>query len=203
MTDQSARGGNRLDTESVLQDAALQQLQREGVLAGLNLRQVADDAGVNRGLVYHYFGSRRGLLRAALRRTARNRLGTVRAAAALPLPERMHRFLATMLSERESIRVATLLVLDGDDQVKVMPLRRETHELLERDAREGLLDTKLSFDAVHAAVVSLVYGYALYRDAFAREFNTPTKQLDADLAIVFGRMLGGLVPVPQPNPEGR
>jgi AcrR family transcriptional regulator len=35
-------------------------------LTGLNLREVADDAGVNRGNIYHYFGSRRELLRAAI-----------------------------------------------------------------------------------------------------------------------------------------
>jgi hypothetical protein len=28
--------------------------ERNGVLAGLNLREVAAEAGVNRGLVYHY-----------------------------------------------------------------------------------------------------------------------------------------------------
>ena len=33
-------------------------IRRNGVLAGLNLREVADRAGVNRGNIYHYFGSR-------------------------------------------------------------------------------------------------------------------------------------------------
>lgn len=197
MPDQTPRSGSRLETEATLQDAALQQLQREGVLAGLNLRQVADDARVNRGLVYHYFGSRRGLLRAALRRDARSRLSAVQAASGLPLRERMRRFLTTMLSERESVGVATLLVLDGDDQVKVMPLRQETHDLLERDALEGQLDPQLDFDAVHAASASLVYGYSLYRDAFAREFGKPASHLDAEVATVFDRMLSGLEPARQ------
>jgi len=39
-------------------------LNRDGVLAGLNLREVAAEAGINRGLGHHYFGSRRDLLRA-------------------------------------------------------------------------------------------------------------------------------------------
>ncbi|MFE5025744.1 TetR/AcrR family transcriptional regulator [Streptomyces sp. NPDC056656] len=37
------------------------------MLGGSNLREVGG-AGVNRGLVYHYFGSRRDLLSSALRR---------------------------------------------------------------------------------------------------------------------------------------
>ena len=43
--------------------ASLDGIERDGVLAGLNLQEVADEAGVNRGLVYRYFGSRRELLR--------------------------------------------------------------------------------------------------------------------------------------------
>ena len=52
------RTPNRPATEAALQTAALDLLERNGVLAGLNLREVADEAGVNRGLVYHYFGTR-------------------------------------------------------------------------------------------------------------------------------------------------
>ncbi|MCP4004306.1 MAG: helix-turn-helix transcriptional regulator, partial [bacterium] len=59
---------NRADTERRLIDAALDLIRRNGVLAGLNLREVADGAGVNRGNIYHYFGSRRELLRAAITR---------------------------------------------------------------------------------------------------------------------------------------
>lgn len=200
MTDPSAREGGRQATEKILQDAALQQLNREGILAGLNLRQVADEAGVNRGLVYHYFGSRRGLLRSALGRDVRNRLSAVRAASALPLRDRMTRFFTTMLSQRESIEVATLLVLDGDDEVRVMPLREETRDHLERDVDQGHLDPDLDFDAVHAASVSLVWGYSLYRDAFAREFGVPAKHLDTAVRLVFDRMLAGLAPAHIPAP---
>ena len=59
---------NRAETERRLIDAALDLIRRNGVLAGLNLREVADGAGVNRGNIYPYFGSRRELLRAAINR---------------------------------------------------------------------------------------------------------------------------------------
>ena len=77
------RTPNRPATEAALQRAALDLLGRNGVLAGLNLREVADEAGVNRGLVYHYFGSRRDLLRARAavgRRAAPRRLHAGRSA---------------------------------------------------------------------------------------------------------------------------
>ena len=59
---------SRAETERRLIDVALDLILHNGVLAGLNLREVADGAGVNRGNIYHYFGSRRELLRAAIAR---------------------------------------------------------------------------------------------------------------------------------------
>ncbi|GAC1545015.1 MAG: hypothetical protein NVS3B12_33840 [Acidimicrobiales bacterium] len=194
MGDDATKTAGRLNTERSLQDAALEQLRREGVLAGLNLSDVADDAGVNRGLVYHYFGSRRDLLRSALRRDARSRLAAVIAGSGLPLRPRMKRFIDTVLSHRDAVALTTLLLLDGDDQLRVMPLRAETRKHLRRDASQGLLDDDLDFDAVHAAMVSLVWGYVLYRDAFAREFGISAKRLDKGVGEVLDRMLTGLAP---------
>ena len=59
---------SRADTEQKLIDVALELIRNKGVLAGLNLREVADGAGVNRGNIYHYFGSRQELLRSAINR---------------------------------------------------------------------------------------------------------------------------------------
>lgn len=55
-------------TVQKLERAARELLERDGVLGGLNLREVADHDRVDRGLVCHYFGSRQDLLRSALRR---------------------------------------------------------------------------------------------------------------------------------------
>ncbi|GAC1604003.1 MAG: hypothetical protein NVS3B21_32940 [Acidimicrobiales bacterium] len=202
MGDDATKTAGRLKTERSLQDAALEQLRREGVLAGLNLSDVADDAGVNRGLVYHYFGSRRDLLRSALRRDARSRLAAVIAGSELPLRLRMKRFIDTVLSHRDAVALTTLLLLDGDDQLRVMPLRAETRSHLRRDASQGLLDDDLDFDAVHAAMVSLVWGYVLYRDAFAREFGISAKRLDERVGEVLDRMLTGLAPKAAHSADG-
>ncbi|WP_406101264.1 TetR/AcrR family transcriptional regulator [Streptomyces sp. NBC_01003] len=55
-------------TVQKLERAARELLERDGVRGGLNLREVADHDGVDRGLVCHCFGSRQDLLRSALRR---------------------------------------------------------------------------------------------------------------------------------------
>jgi len=59
---------SRAETERRLIEVALELIREKGVLAGLNLRKVAEGAGVNRGNIYHYFGSRQELLRAAINR---------------------------------------------------------------------------------------------------------------------------------------
>jgi AcrR family transcriptional regulator len=59
---------SRTETERRLIDVALDLIRNNGVLAGLNLREVAEGAGVNRGNIYQYFGSRQELLRAAINR---------------------------------------------------------------------------------------------------------------------------------------
>ena len=62
------RKRDRAATEQRLIESALELIRKNGVLAGLNLREVAAGAGVNRGNIYHYFGSRQELLRTAINR---------------------------------------------------------------------------------------------------------------------------------------
>ena len=62
----SNRSRGRAASEALLREAALRLLDRNGVLAGLSLQDVADEAGVSRGLVHAYFGTRQDLLRSAL-----------------------------------------------------------------------------------------------------------------------------------------
>ena len=185
---------SRSETEEQLEAAALTLLQRDGVLAGLNLREVADEARVNRGLVYHYFGSRRSLLRAALRKDARRRLETLRSGGELPFAARWRRFLRRMASQRDAVRLMTLLVLDEDTELRTMPFRTETHERLEADKLAGALAPDTDLEAVHAAIVSLTWGYLVYRDALANEFGIDPDELDDRVGVVFDRLLGGLAP---------
>jgi AcrR family transcriptional regulator len=191
---------SRAETEGQLEGAALDLLRRDGVLAGLNLREVANHAGVNRGLVYHYFGSRQALLRSALGKNVGRRLAELRSGDRLPFQARFRRLQRVMTGESEAIRLMTLLVLDGDDQLTTMPLRTQTRRQLEADKDAGTLAPDLDLEAVQAAIVSFTWGYVVYREALAREFEMPSAELDERVAVVFDLMLRGFAPTQRTEP---
>ena len=186
------RTPNRPATEAALQRAAIDLLERHGVLAGLNLREVADEAGVNRGLVYHYFGSRRDLLRAALRRDVEQRMSDFSPGFGLPAPERYERFVRTTLAHRQAIVLAMLLVLDGDRGVRMVPDPAGVRDRLARDVDEGVLPPDVDPAGVHAALAALGYGYAALRDRLADELDTDVDRLDEQVAATVRRLVAGL-----------
>ncbi|QKW36512.1 TetR/AcrR family transcriptional regulator [Actinomadura sp. NAK00032] len=177
----AARGRDREATEESLRAAAVALLRRGGVLAGLNLRQVADEARVNRGLVYQYFGSRRSLLRSALFHRSRPNAEDAVDAAGLPLRERLARLFWTSLRNPEPVRLATLLVLDGDDRPRVLLNRGAGRADLAAEAGRGELPVE-DVAAVQAAIASTIYGYTLLREHLAREIGLPPEELDERMA---------------------
>jgi AcrR family transcriptional regulator len=193
MPTRSPRTPDRAATEAALQKAALSLVERNGVLAGLNLREVAEEAGVNRGLVYHYFGSRRDLLRAALRCDAEQRLGDSAPGFSLPAAARYARFLRTFVSHRRAAMLATLLTLDGDDSLHTVPDLHGARGRLARDVAEGALPADIDTDALHIAMSALVYGYLVFRERFADELGAEPPDLDEQVATVVEQMIGGLV----------
>jgi AcrR family transcriptional regulator len=192
----ASRPPDREATEAALQRAALDLLERNGALSGLNLREVADEAGVNRGLVYHYFGSRRDLLRAALRSDVKERMAEVNPGKWIPLPERWAHFFPAMLRHERAVVLAALLILDGDRNVRMVPNHEEVRERHRLDTEGGWLSEDLDLDAVHVALVSVVYGYIVFRQRLAEELGHDLEHLDDEVARVFERMLDGLVPPP-------
>ncbi|MFC6063883.1 TetR/AcrR family transcriptional regulator [Streptomyces ochraceiscleroticus] len=189
-------------TAQTLERAALDLLERDGVLGGLNLREVADRAGVNRGLVYHYFGSRRDLLRSALRRNVRERIAAIR------LQDRPARFSSRVrhvlkggVRYASAFRLAVLLLLDGDTQLRLMPDLPRTQELLRQDQEAGLIDRDVDLVALHTALTSLSTGYVLARSRLAKEFGVGVRELD-DRFIGLAERLCSAVDGPAEDPDG-
>lgn len=172
---------DREATEEALRAAAIALLRRGGVLAGLNLREVADEAGVNRGLVYQYFGSRRALLRSALFHRSRPNAEDAVDAAGLPLRRRLARLFWKSLRNPEPVVLASLLVLDGDDRPRVLLNRGAGREDLAAEAARGELPVE-DVEAVQAAIASTIYGYTLLREHLAREIGLPAGELDERMA---------------------
>jgi AcrR family transcriptional regulator len=153
---------NRAETERRLIRVALDLIRRNGVLAGLNLREVADGAGVNRGNIYHYFGSRRELLRAAITR-------------------RFEAVAESLSADRDS-QLRALLVIDGDETVDPMPKYEAALSHLRQDVIDGDIDRAHDLEALQVTLSALLRGYRIFRKPYAKRINTNVKDLDERVA---------------------
>ncbi|WP_433622209.1 TetR/AcrR family transcriptional regulator [Nocardia sp. CA-120079] len=191
---ESGASGNREQTERIIEAAALQLLADNGVLAGLNLREVADSAKVNRGLVYHYYGTRRELLRSALRHRAKSTptWGMDASRAEQPFVERTLNDLAKIASLQDQNTLITLLHLDGDPDIRILPGKRLVIAVLQQDQRDGDLRSDLDVEALHAMLSALFTGYSLYRTRFAQEMGRTVEELDDAAREILMRFLDGV-----------
>ena len=175
---------SRAETEQRLIDVALALIRQNGVLAGLNLREVADGAGVNRGNIYHYFGSRQELLRAAINR----RFGAV--VDSIIASKRNVPFVTRRLStfrSRDTLndsQLRALLVLDGDDSVDPMPQYEGAISHLRQDVINGEIHRDHDLEALHAALTALSRGYRIFRLPLAKRMGLGARELDDRVAEI-------------------
>jgi len=187
---------NRAETERRLIDAALGLIRRNGVLAGLNLREVADEAEVNRGNIYHYFGSRQELLRAAITRRFEAAIGTL-------LADRqgrsfVERRLRTFRSARGGLdsQLRALLVIDGDSTVDPMPRFEDAVRGLRQDVTDGEIDRAHDLEALHVALSALQRGYGIFRKPYAKRLGINVGDLDVRMAAILRTWLESMANPP-------
>jgi len=179
-------------TRDALLDAALAQLERKGVLAGLNLREVADAVGVTPANIYHYFGSRQGLLRAALaREMGRLELPLAAVAGASFVERRVRMFDA--ITSTPTLALTALLALDDDPDYEPMPFLAATRAQYAALVAQGDVPADLDIDAAHLLALATSIGCAIYGEAAARQLGTTVDDLNARVRVVFERLLEGLV----------
>jgi AcrR family transcriptional regulator len=189
---------NRGPARDALLDAAVAQLQQKGALAGLNLREVADAAGVTPANIYHLFGSRQGLLREALRREA-DRLQAPLAVAAEKdfVGRRLHMFDAIL--DSPVLRLTALLALDGDPEYRPLPFLDATREQYGRMIADGELPDDLDVEALHVLAIATSIAAAIYLEPAARQLEVAPDELRARLRSAFGRLLGAAVDPSRPG----
>ncbi|HEX2039342.1 MAG TPA: helix-turn-helix domain-containing protein [Acidimicrobiales bacterium] len=196
----AARRPDRAATEAALMDAAFRLLERDGVLAGLNLQEVADEARVNRGLIHHYFGSRRALLRAAL--DARKR-------AFAPLVAQLHRvnpWKRGNAAFREYGRdpryaqIVMLLALDGDEQFEPLAFLEERLADWKRDQEAGVWTEDADHLALLVVFDVLLYGWFVLRPSVARQLGMSPRTLDRRILNALGRMYQAFAAEGAPSP---
>ncbi|MEU5979981.1 helix-turn-helix domain-containing protein [Streptomyces sp. NPDC047315] len=196
------RRRTREETEADLLAAARKLLQRDGVLAGVNLREIATEAGVNHGQIYQYFGTRQSLLRAAaadlVERQAADRDGHWE----LPFAERRQAMFHHRLDAPELVRLEALLALDGDEGFSPFPRFDRTRQSLARDTDDGSLPDGADAEAAHVMTAAAQMGYVIFREAYARDTGIPLEELDERAARAFARMVAGLTaPSPDQQPS--
>ena len=193
---------NRAETERRLIDAALNLIRRNGVLAGLNLREVADGAGVNRGNIYHYFGSRRELLRAAINRrfeaVVESLLADRRGVSFVE--RRLQSFRQTDKIKDSELRA--LLVIDGDGTVDPMPRYEQSLSALRKDVIDGDIDRTHDLEALQVALTALTRGYRIFRRPLALRVNTNVKDLDERIAVIVRTWLEAMAEPPKASTGG-
>ncbi|MFC9270031.1 TetR/AcrR family transcriptional regulator [Streptomyces zhihengii] len=194
------RRRTRQETEADLLDAALRLLERDGALAGITLREVAKEAGVNHGQIYQYFGDRQTLLRAAIGRMLDTRALVARSHWDKPFRERRRAMLSYALEQPELLRLEALLALDGDPELTLFPELRRTRAALERDRRDGELPEDADGLVMHAMTAATYLGYCIFRDTIARDLGMEPEELDQRAAGVYDRMLDGLA-APRHEPK--
>jgi AcrR family transcriptional regulator len=192
VSSQRTRDDTEPSTRDALLDAALEQLERKGVLAGLNLREVASDVGVTPANIYHYFGSRQGLLRAALAREMERLDAPLAAVAGASFVERRVRMFDAITST-PTLALTALLALDGDPDYEPMPFLTATRAHYAALVERGDVPADLDIDAAHLLGLATSIGCAIYGAAAARQLGTTVDALNGRVRIVFERLLEGLV----------
>lgn len=182
-------------TRDALMDAALALLEERGVLAGLNLREVADRVGVTPANVYHLFGSRQGLLRAALTRETDRLTEAVAEAAQLPFAARRLRVF-DLIGERPQLTLTALLALDGDPDYRPLPFLDATRAQYQAQVDKGEIAADVDIDAAHLVGLATSIALAIYGAHAARQLGVPTEELRARTRVLLERMLDSIVPPP-------
>jgi len=187
---------NRAETEQKLIDVALENIRTNGVLAGLNLREVASAAGVNRGNIYHYFGSRQELLRTAINRRFDAVIDSIMASKRnVPFVKRRTSTFRAKDTINDS-QLRALLVLDGDDSVDPMPQYEAAISHLRQDVIDGDIHRDHDLEALHATLTALSRGYRIFRIPIAKRMGINARELDNRVTNVVRTWLEAMAHAP-------
>ena len=174
-------------------DAALDQLEERGVLAGLNLREVASAAGVTTANIYHLFGSRQSLVRATLGREVAALASPLEEAERLGFVDRRLRMFDAIVGT-PTLRLTALLALDDDPDYSPLPFIEASRAWHEEQAATGGLDPDVDAEALHLLGVATSIGVAIYADVAARQLGADPTELTARVRTTFARLLASVVP---------
>lgn len=172
------RKPHRVAAEIDLMSAAAEMLEREGVLTDLSTQQVADNAGLNRGLIHHYFGGKRELLRAAVAHKIAS-VAVVNERWRRQPPGRKRRaHFRQSVKDPVFARMIMILALDRDPTLKPIPYVDERLEDLRREQADGFIAEGVDLPALLALWEATISGYAVLRTALGEQLGITPEALD-------------------------
>jgi AcrR family transcriptional regulator len=131
---------------------------------GVSVRDVAERAGVNHGQVHHYFGGKRGLLKAAMALLARNHFDRARQlseGSAFPP-------ILSLAEDTNYSRALCQSVMEGDLELASIEIEEGVsaprHILRALQREEGQTTTDLDIKAQLAAMAAMQLGWAAFED---------------------------------------
>jgi len=173
-------------------EAALAHVADRGVLAGLNMREVADAAGVSPPNVYHHFASRQELLRAALSDQIERRSPAIDVAVHASFVE-WRTQIFELVQQVPELRLTALLALDDDPAYEPLALYDLAQENYQRLVDEGELPDGFDALAAHVLTLSMAMGVAIYGRAVSRQVGIDVDELRDRTEAMFVTMLEGLI----------
>ncbi len=193
----------RAETEQRLIDVALELIRNNGILAGLNLREVAEAAGVNRGNIYHYFGSRQELLRTGINRRFEAMIESFTAGLRrVPfVQQRLRTF--KLVEESDDSILRALLVADGDTSVDPMPYFEEGLSQTKQSVLDGEVHKDHDLEALQIAISGLTRGYSIFREPYAKRLNIPVEELDQRVKGIYRTWLEAMSNPPSSNKDNQ
>ncbi|MGH9079477.1 MAG: TetR/AcrR family transcriptional regulator [Acidimicrobiales bacterium] len=172
-------------------DAAIEVLTERGVLAGLNLREVADIVGVTPANIYHLFGSRQGLLRAALQRETDTLLSDLDEARTMSFVDRRLRMF-DVIGAHPKLALTALLAVDGDPDYQPLPYLDATRIEYAIQREAGEIPIGMDVEALHLMSLIVSIGTAVYGESAARQFGVDTEELSRRVRKIFEEALRSL-----------
>ena len=193
----------RAETEQKLIEVALNLIRQRGVLSGLNLKEVADAAGVNRGNIYHYFGSRQELLRSAITRQFAAIIDSIKEAGPTTgfISRRVRNFLKHNQDNVSDSQLRALLVLDGDPDVDPIPMYEAHLSQLRKDVIDGAIDKRHDLDALQVALSAFGRGYRIFRFPYAKRVGVTPEELDQRVSRILASWLEAMAAPPSQAPN--
>lgn len=186
--------GTREETEQTIIESTLRLLERNGILAGLTIRDVVRESKVNQGQVYQYFGDRRGLLREAISRKVASDMPDMSVHFRLPFRQRRRRMWEWALSNTPLVQLQALLAVEGETDVPMFPSFDDAVDRVRRDQADGEVDPTLDPMLTHLMTTSMFLGYSLFRRVMAARSHTALEELDSRAGEFFLEVIDRLGP---------